>query len=434
MTNRMVTMSQKEINRLKIIQTVVSKQLTQADAAKNLNVTTRQVGNLKRRFLLYGAEGLVSKHRGKPSNNRLDDALKSMAIELIKNHYSDFRPTLACEKLLELHQLKLSKETVRKLMIEEGLWHGKKCKPITVHPQRTRREAFGELAQIDGSPHAWFEERNQSCCLLVAIDDATGKLLALRFEPVETTQGYFRLFKAYLKSYGRPLACYHDKHGIFQVNIKEAINGDGATQFGRAIHKLGIESISANTPQAKGRVERVNQTLQDRLVKELRLRGISDIDSANDFLPQYIKEFNQKFAVKPRSDVDAHRHTLPDELDLILSEQYCRKISKNLEISFQNTIYQINTKTQGYTMRGANLLVCVDTNDHISLLYKDKTLPYTMHQKQKTICKIATSKEINPLIDSLKSDGRTRGHRSPANHPWRTPKPISQTAPACTST
>lgn len=207
----MITMSQKEINILETIQGVLSKQLTQIAAAEHLNLTTRQVRNLKRRFLREDAQGLVSKHRGKPSNNRLSDALRLRAAELIKNHYADFGPTLGCEKLSQVHQLKLSKESVRHLMIQEGLWRGKKRKPMTVHAQRARREVLGELVQIDGSPQAWFEERNKPCCLLVIIDDATGKLLGLRFEPVETTQGYFRLFKTYLKNYGRPLACYHDK-------------------------------------------------------------------------------------------------------------------------------------------------------------------------------------------------------------------------------
>lgn len=421
MTNRMVTMSQQEINCLEMIQKVVSRQLSQVAAAKLLNLTTRQVRNLKRRYLNHGAEGLISKRRGKPSNNRLDDGLKSQAIKLIQTHYADFGPTLAGEKLRQRHHIKLSKESVRQLMIQAGLWPGKKRKPISVHAQRQRREALGELVQIDGSPHRWFEERGDSCCLLVIIDDATGKLLGLRFEPVETTQGYFRLFKSYLNAYGRPVACYHDKHSIFRVNAKEPVSGDGITQFERAMSELGIESICANTPQAKGRVERANQTLQDRLVKELRLRRISDIDSANRFLPQFMAEFNAKFAVLPRSEVDAHQHTLPDDrtLDLIFSEQYHRKISKNLEISFNHKIYQLKIKAPGYTMRGARLRVCVDVNGHITLLYQGKILIYTVHEAQKKVSKVVTAKEINRFVNSLKTDGRTRGHKPPANHPWR---------------
>ncbi len=306
-------------------------------------------------------------------------------------------------------------------MIEADLWKGKKRRSSKVYQQRERREALGELVQMDGSPHAWFENRAESCCLLVMIDDATGNVLGLGFEPAETTQGYFQLFKTYIKKHGRPLACYHDKHGIFQVNTKEPVSGSGLTQFGRAMKELGIESISANTPQAKGRVERVNKTLQDRLVKELRLQGISDLNSANAFLPKFMQDFNQKFTVSPRSETNAHRQTLPDEktLDLIFSEQHSRKISKNLEVSFQNRIYQIKTDTPSYTMRGADVTVCRDLNDGISLLYKGKMLSYTVHEKRKKSTQVASTKEINQLVDTLKSDARTRGHIPSADHPWR---------------
>lgn len=162
MTNRMIAMSQKEIGTLEVIQRVVSKQLSQLVAAEHLHVTTRQIRNLKRRYLREGAQGLASKRGGKPSNNRLDSGLKLQALEQIKKHYADFGPTLACEKLWLVHQLKLSKESVRQLMIQEGLWVGKKRKFVTVHAQRPRREALGELVQIDGSPHAWFEKRAPS--------------------------------------------------------------------------------------------------------------------------------------------------------------------------------------------------------------------------------------------------------------------------------
>ena len=421
MTEGVITMSQKELTRLEVLQRLTQKQMRQARAAELLGLSIRQIKRLKKAYQQEGAAALSSKRRGKPSNNRLPETLTARAIELIQAHYPDFGPTLACEKLLDRHEIKLSKETVRQLMIQAGLWKGKKRKAVRIHQQRERREAQGELVQMDGSPHAWFEDRAPGCCLLVAIDDATGKLLGLRFEPTETTQGYFRLFKSYVKAYGRPLACYHDKHGIFQVNTKEPISGAGITQFERAMNELGIESISANTPQAKGRVERVNQTLQDRLVKELRLQGISDIDSANTFLPQFIEEFNQKFAVDARSQKDAHRGTLPDDatLNLIFSEQHTRKITKNLEVSFQNKIYRINTQTPSYTMRRSSISVCVDNKGNITLLYKNKTLPYTVHEKQKKVSKVASSKEVNSLVESFKSDGRTLGHKPAANHPWR---------------
>lgn len=421
MSPGLITMSQKEISHLEIIQRVVSKQLTQILAAEQLNLTTRQIRNLKQRYLQHGPSGLISKRRGKPSNHRISEKLKSTVIELIKQHYADFGPTLACEKLLECHSIKLSKESIRQLMMQAGLWHGKKRKPLKVYSQRQRRGALGELVQIDGSYHPWFEERADSCCLLVVIDDATSRLLALRFEPVETTLGYFRLFKTYLKIHGRPLACYHDKHSIFQINARDVVAGDSITQFGRAMNELGIESISANTPQAKGRVERANQTLQDRLVKELRLKGINDIESANAFLPGFIENFNQKFAVAPKEKQNAHQTTLPEDsiLDLILTEQSTRKISKNLEVNYQHKVYQINIKTQGYAMRGAGVKVCDDGINPITLLYKGKPLNYNIHEKVKKCSQIAHTKDVNKIIDLIKIDKRTKGNKPAAHHPWR---------------
>lgn len=421
MRGELITLSQKELTRFEVLEKLVQKQMKQAAAAEILGLSIRQIKRLKQAYRREGAVALSSKRRGKPSNHQLDNALKLQAIDLIKAHYPDFGPTLACEKLLERHQLKLSKESVRQLMMQAGLWRGKQRKPVTVHPQRERRESLGELVQIDGSPHAWFEGRGDYCCLLVIIDDATGKLLELRFEPTETTQGYFRLFKTYLKANGRPLACYHDKHGIFQVNAKEPASGDKLTQFGRAMNDLGIESIPANTPQAKGRVERANKTLQDRLIKELRLQGISDIDSANAFLPEFINQFNRKFEVAPRNDIDAHRDTLPDDetLNLIFSEQHTREISKNLEVRYDNKIYQIQTATQSYTMRGKKLTVCEDSQDCITLLYKHKKLSYRVLETQKALSKAVSSKEINRAVDACKPDGRSKGHQPAKNHPWR---------------
>ena len=193
------------------------------------------------------------------------------------------------------------------------------------------------------------------------------------------------------------------------------------TQFGRAMNELGIESISANTPQAKGRVERVNQTLQDRLVKELRLQGISDIDSANSFLSQVIEEFNQKFEIAPYKEIDAHRQALPNDatLDLIFSEQHTRKISKNLEVRYDNKIYQIQTHAQSYTMRGAGLTVCEDPHGGITLLYKHKKLPYKVLEIQKTVSKAVSSKDISRVVDACKPDRQSKGHKPAQDHPWR---------------
>jgi hypothetical protein len=357
-----ILMSPKEIDRLTVMEKIKLKQVTQGDAAKALGLERRQVIRIYQSYLSEGASGLVSKRRGKQSNNRLSEELKQRAIELVKTHYSDFGPTLAHEKLTEEHQLSLSVESLRQLMIREAIWKGKKRKQVIHHQIRARRSEYGELVQIDGSPHAWFEERGPRCTLLVFVDDATGRIMQLLFEPEESTAGYMEAIRQYLSKHGRPIAFYSDKHGIFRVNIKEAKSGTGETQLSRALRELDIELINANTPQAKGRVERMNGTLQDRLVKELRLKGISDIESAHKFLPEFIESYNKKFAIEPASPVDAHRLTIPDDknLDLILCQRHTRTISKNLEVRYNNTIYQIQSDDAGYTMRQQK----VSVHDH----------------------------------------------------------------------
>jgi len=266
-----------------------------------------------------------------PSNNRLSQEVKQQALDLLYSRYPDFGPTLAHEKLSEVHQLKLSVETVRKLMMVTGLWKSKRAKKLVVHQMRARRACPGELVQIDGSPHKWFEERGPSCTLLVFIDDATGRLMELYFASAETMFSYSEAVRRYLTQYGKPMALYSDKNGIFKVNIKNALSGTGMTQFGRAMKELDIKILCANTPQAKGRVERAIQTLQDRVVKEMRLKRIASIEAADQYAPEFIADFNARFAVAPRNSRDAHRPLLSsDNLDHILTWQEPRVLSKNL--------------------------------------------------------------------------------------------------------
>ena len=222
---------------------------------------------------------------------------RAQVARLIRTQYGDFGPTLAAEKLHERHEHRLSAETLRQWMIADGLWQPKSRKRARIHPRRPRRPCRGELVQIDGSPHDWFEGRGPRCTLIVFIDDAAGELMALRFAPAETTWAYMQTLQAYLNQHGRPVALYSDKHSIFRINHPE--HEGELTQFSRALKTLDIAPIHANTPQAKGRVERANQTLQDRLVKEMRLRAISDIDTANTFLRAFIEHYNQRFAVAP---------------------------------------------------------------------------------------------------------------------------------------
>jgi len=415
-----IVMSQKDLDRMRVLEQVMSQRLSQVEAAKELKLSTRQVRRLQKRYAKEGARGLVSKRRGKPSPRRLSQAVCDEAIRLIKAHYPDFKPTLAHEKLTEVHGLSLSVERLRQLMKEAGLWKGKKRKAIVLHPQRPRRSREGELVQIDGSPHAWFEDRGPECCLLVYVDDATSKLMQLHFTPEESTQGYFEATERYLNTHGRPLGYYSDRHSIFRVNHPEAKSGNGQTQFSRAMGELGIELICANSPQAKGRVERANRVLQDRLVKELRLKGIDTIDEANAYLPTFMADYNKRFAVSPASPEDAHRCDIPEASirSLIFSHQESRRISKQLEVSYKNVIYQIQTDKPSYTMRNSSVLVS-ERDGEVKLIYKGRCLAYKVLEKRTKPTEVVNSKELVKRQASKK-------YKPSANHPWRHYKKVNK--------
>ena len=414
-------MSIVEVTRLEVVQKVLGKQLSTQEAGALLTVSPRQVKRLTRLYRNEGVEGLLSKHRGKVSKNRFASEFKATVLELVLSKYADFGPTLACEKLGEVEGLKISKETLRQWMKEAGLWKAKRRRLARVHQMRERRSSLGELVQIDGSHHDWFEGRRDTCCLLVFIDDATGRLQQLRFEEAETTFGYFAATRDYISIYGRPLAFYNDKHGIFRINAPESAS-DSTTQFERAMKALDIEVICAHTPQAKGRVERANGILQDRLVKELRLEKINDIETANAFLPTFIADYNRRFAVEPKNTAHAHRESIPTEaaMDLIFSLHTKRKLSKNLELSYKNEIFQIQCATPGYGMRHATVSVCEARDKTIRLIYKEQTLDYLRYKKNQRPVEIVDAKSLNKVVDKLVKKEQTQSSNKPdSKHPWR---------------
>lgn len=427
--DELLTMSNREITRLEAMQRIKDKRLTQKEAARMLNLSVRQIKRLYRAYTAHGARGLVSQRRGKPSNHRLDAETQQKAIDLIYAHYRDFGPTLAHEKLTEKHHLQLSRESVRGVMIEEGIWKPKRAKKPPAHQMRERRACFGEMVQIDGSDHAWFEGRGPKCTLLVFIDDATGQLGELWFVPEETFFAYCEASRHYFERYGKPVAFYSDKHGIFRVNQPRPLGTTiGLTQFGRAMQELDIQIICANSPQAKGRIERANQTLQDRLVKELRLGGISDIDSANAYLPEFRADFNRRFAVQPRSSHDAHRPLLKTEnLDIILTHQKTGTLSKNLTVQYDHTIYQIQADRPDYALRNAQVTVCQDAQGEVTILYKNKPLAYTLYHKAPRQAEVVDTKTLDRQIQPPKSPA--------PDHPWRSygrhlnGKPIQEAPP-----
>lgn len=352
-----------------------------------------------------GVTDIKSKNKG--GNRAFDADFKVLVLSKVRERYQDFGPTFAAEKLDVCEGLKISKETLRHWMMEAGIWKGRSRKQARIHQSRERRPRFGELIQIDGSHHDWFEGRGPKCCLLVFIDDATSRIIGLHFETAETTLGYMTLIEQHLKTYGRPLAYYSDKHSIFKTTREKCVDRRlQATQLHRALQTLQIELICAHSSQAKGRVERVNQTLQDCLIKEMRLRGINNIEAGNAFVPEFILTFNRKFSIPPEHPDDAHRplHHSHETLRQILSLQIERKLSKNLEFSLDNRIYQITTPGKGYRLRHSAVKVCTYIDGSQEVLLNMQPLAFKILLKSISEPHMSDSKELNSIIDQLVTD------------------------------
>lgn len=415
-------MSDKELLRSQLMVQLVAGKMSQSEAATRLGVSVRQVKRLKRSFVADGVDGLVSKKRGQPSNRCVAPALLAQALGWIGTHYSDFGPTLATEKLREQHGLALSVETVRQLMITHGYWKARRASKAKVHQMRDRRAQRGELIQIDGSPHDWFEGRSPRCCLLVFIDDATGELMHLQFVDAETTLDYMAALARHIELHGLPAALYSDQHSIFRINAKEPSRAS-QSQFARALSELGIDGIQANTPQAKGRVERANQTLQDRLVKEMRLQKVDGQAQANAWLPTFIADFNRRFAVTPAALADAHVRYLGKAVDLrrILSVQGTRVLSKNLTCQYDGALLQITTASSGLSLRGATVTIHRHFDGQLELRWQGKTLKFetlTRADRPAPQAPAVDGKQVNALVDAIIAV-RGRSNKQAAKHPWK---------------
>ena len=408
-----VSLTPAELRRLAVIERVVAGDLSQVAGAPLLRLSVRQFKRLIAGFRRDGPAALASKRRGRPSNRRTDAHLVAQALELYRLHYIDFGPTLAAEKLAERHGLLIDHETLRRCLIAHGIYKAKRRKDRKPHLPRERRAARGELVQLDGSHHAWFEDRAPKCVLLVAIDDATSELMALRFEPSETTVGYFALMRDYLQRTGRPLSVYTDKAAIF-IQPVETASGE-RTQFARAMDELDVEVICANSPQAKGRVERVNGTLQDRLVKELRLRNISSINVANLYLAQYVKAHDLRFGRAPQTSFDAHRPIEPQhDLARILAVRKRRQVSAHGIVSYENRLFAVDHR-QFKTLSSRVLEVRVDEHGvHLEqgpLRLRFTELPAQQRPARPIIVERADRRVPNPK----------KGHPPAENHPWKRP-------------
>lgn len=409
-------MTQKEVQRAEVFARVAHGHITKKRAAEELDLSPRQVLRLYKKFEKHGREALRSKRRGKPSNHRIAKELVDRVADLVvRDIYEGFGPTFMSEKLDELHGIKLSRETVRKIMIKEGVWKPKSKKHPVVHQQRKRRTRYGELVQIDGSPHDWFEDRGERCTLLVFIDDATGQTFG-KFVEVESLEAYMVTAREYIMRFGKPRAFYSDKHSIFRINRGSCLKEELKTQFGRALQELDIDLICANSPQAKGRVERANGTLQDRLVKDLRLAKVCSIEEANRFLQEtnYWEKHNKKFSVRPTSSENAHRESPSEEaLDNILCYKTSRKILKNFELQYNNVIYQICPEDQLRRLQYASVTVLEKLDGTINIEHNGRKIHFTEYYKQERVGEEINSKEIDRFL---------RGPRErivPRNHPWK---------------
>lgn len=371
-----ITMSRRELARLHAMIDLVDGRISVEEAAGVMALGRRQVFRLQRRFLEDGAEALASKRRGQRSNRSHGPAFRNVVLQLVRERYPDFGPTLAAEKLRELHGLPIGVETLRQWMVAEGIWVRRRERKMRIHQPRHRRDCLGELVQIDGCQHHWFEDRGPQCTLLVFIDDATGRLMQLRFVPSESAFAYFLATRDYIARHGKPIAFYSDKHTVFRNNSRER-SGDSMTQYGRALHELNIDILCANAPQSKGRVERAHKTLQDRLVKELRLAGISDIDAANVFAPVFIEDFNRRFARAPRLEKDLHRPLAAlDDLETSFTWKAERKVSRSLTLQYNRILFILEPTEFTLALPGKSVTMMEFPDGRLEIRHKGQALAH----------------------------------------------------------
>ena len=401
----LIAMSERDLQRIEVLSKVIDGRTTIVSAARVLGLSERQVRRLLDRMRTTGAASIRHKAIGRPSNNRISDGVRGYAVALVRERYADFGPTLAAEKLAERDGLRVSRETLRSWMTESGLWLSRKQRR-TFHQPRLRREAYGELVQIDGSEHRWFEDRGPACSLLVFVDDATGKLMQLRFVRSESAFSYFEALALYLRDHGAPIAFYSDKHSVFRVAKKDAKGGQGMTQFGRALSELNIEILCANSSQAKGRVERMNRTLQDRLIKELRLADICDMDAGNAFLPAFMEHYNARFAIVPARPDDLHRpmNVAPDRLQAILCKREQRYVGAQLTFSFERKRIMLEETEVTRGLVGRYVETYAYADGRLDVRWKGHSLPYRTFDKDQRVthAAITENKHLGDVLAYIK--------------------------------
>jgi len=407
-------MNVKEADRYRILMAVMAKEITLREASAFLKISYRQASRLKAEFSANGVKALISRKRGRTGNRAMRIDQEKDIIDIICKNYREYGPTLLSEKLEEKHKIKVSNEKIRQLLLKHDIPYKKRNRKNRAHQRRQRRNSDGELEQTDASIHAWFEDRAPKCVLHLSIDDATSEIKAARFGEQETTENYWLMFEDYFQRHGLPRALYVDCRGVFKVNQKNC--EDNITQFKRSMNEIEIDVIFASSPQAKGRVERVNGTLQDRLVKELRERNISSIEEANAYLPEYIEKYNKKFAKPAASPFNAHR-PLDQKKDLkrILCKKHDRMVSGNLEVQFEKEIYQLEKTKETIHLIGSKVKVLKTLEGKILIEHRGKLIPYKRWEEipykkpEKPLCELEAEWER-----SLK-----KGWTPPNNHYWK---------------
>jgi len=399
-----IVMSLREVKRLQLIQSAIERQLTQKAVSKILGLSERQVRRLVKAVREEGELGIIHRSRGQPSNRRLSDKLKEKVIKLYSRKYPDFGPTLAAEKLLDLDGVRISDETLRKWLLEAGLWR-KKRKWSVYRQWRPRRSCFGEMVQMDGSHHDWLEGRGPKLVLMGYIDDATNRVYA-KFYDYEGTLPAMDSFKGYVMRYGLPSSVYLDRHTTYKSSKKPTEWDEVAflSQFERALKEIGVEVIHALSPQAKGRVERLFGVLQDRLVKEMRLAGIRTKDEANVFLEAYLPRYNEKFSVCPANDLDAHiRLPRPFDLDKHLCIKHQRTVRNDHTIAYHGKVYQLEQSN--------NKKVELEERIDGSLLIIGKNAVLKYHEIPERPKQVMTAHEDRRVYN--------RPIKPSQEHPWR---------------
>jgi transposase len=393
---------------------VEEKAMTIREAAAVLGTSYRQGRRIYRRYVIEGDKGLVHRNRGQPSNRRKPCELREAVLALYREHYWDFGPTLAAEKLAELDRHEVDHETLRRWLLAAGLWKRQRERPK--HREwRERKAHFGELVQMDGSHHKWFEDRGEERCLMDMVDDATGRTLA-QLNKEETIAAAMKALWAWVERYGIPKALYVDWKNVYvtqrEPTVEEQLAGElPLTQFGRACKKLGIEIITANSPQAKGRVERKHGVYQDRWVKELRLAGINDMQRANQSLIGFTEELNARFAVEPRSAADFHR-PVPQGMDLrhVFCLEESRTVGNDWVVRYENRFFQIMSQSILPPMRG-KVIVQEHLDGTVHILYRERELVFTEIKELPRKHAVTPQKQLNPQP--------RRTYIPPADHPWR---------------